>query len=746
MLAGIERVLRAQGYEGIELDLARRDAVEWAKARAGWVRDRRRSVTGTGAVISSPGRIELRPIERRLAGPGEVTVEVLATAVSAGTERAEWLRLPNLQREFPYAPGYSGAGIVIACGEGPHRVEPGTLVAVARLRHESVATLPAAYAQPVPEGVSPEAAALVYLAMISGYGVLRAGPLQGARACVIGAGPIGALAQRMASLEGPSSMTVVAASRRREADARRAGASDFRTADEGVDELDADVVIEATGDPSAISAAVAATRPGGRVVLLGSPWAVTGDVPVGAIQRKGLRVVGAHISALAKEAKRLQHDPFRELGDRFLGALAAGRMIVDDLVGEAVDPREIRLLYRRLAHGDVLAAHLDWTRLPRAERVREAGLLALPELPPRRVAVAERPLAPAAHPARPLRFAVVGCGDIGYKNARAVTRAGGADLVRSYDSVPTLAGATASAFGGEAVASLEEAFDPTRVDAVFLSVPHDLHTPLIRRAAEAGLDVIVEKPLSVDLRGAREAVDAAAEAGVALSVCFPYRYEAPVVAARRFVEAGGLGDLRGAAVVFHDDQPDAYWRGGFSGRAVSGWRSSRSRSGGGVLIMSLIHHIDFLRHVLGTEIDTVMATGLTKPGDEVEDAVSMAFTFANGAVGSILGSTSTRGRPSVRHEMWGELGTIQLQPEARAYTDRAVADMTPGRWCDLPADDGTDVRTVFVERFAAAVREERAPEITARDGLLAQAVVEAGYRSIETGAPVSVGELLEEAR
>jgi 2-desacetyl-2-hydroxyethyl bacteriochlorophyllide A dehydrogenase len=744
--AGVGKVLTRRGFEGIELDLARGDAIAWAKTRRLWVQSGRRTVVGRAVVVTSPGRAQLRPIERALAGPGEITVEVLASAVSPGTERAEWLRLPNLQRPFPYTPGYSGAGRVISCGDGPDMVEPGTVVAVARMPHASVATMPAAYACVVPEGVSIEAAALLYLAVISGYGVQRAGALADEPVCVIGAGPIGALAQRMAMLERPGPVTVVASSRRREAAAIRAGAAQFRSVDDGVGDLQAAVVIEATGDPRAINAAVSAARPGGRVVLLGSPWDVTDDVPVGEIQRKGLRVVGAHISALATAAKTMDHDPFRMLGERFLGALAEGALVVDDLVGEAIDPREIQHFYRRLANGDVTTAHLNWTALPLADRMRRPRLLELPELRSERPLVADVRPTPAPARSGTLRFAIVGCGDIGYKNARAVFRSAHGELGLLFDPVDRLSAEAAAQFGGAAVGTLDEALDPSRVDAVILSVPHDLHTPLVERATKAGLHVIVEKPISNDLQGAVRAIEAATDAGVVLSVCLPYRYEPSVVAARALVAAGGLGDARGAAVVFHDDQSDAYWWGGFSGRALSDWRLQRRRAGGGVLIMSLIHYIDFVRYVLGVEIASVTATAFTKPGFEVEDEISLAVTFENGGVATFFGSTSTRGRPPVKVEMWGDTGTILLQPEPAFFTERAIDGVTANRWCDLPPDDGRDVRAIFVERFVEAVTTGTPPDVPAGEGLAAQAVIEAGYRSLDTGGVVTISDVMGSVR
>jgi predicted dehydrogenase len=343
-----------------------------------------------------------------------------------------------------------------------------------------------------------------------------------------------------------------------------------------------------------------------------------------------------------------------------------------------------------------------------------------------------------------LRFAAIGCGDIGYKNARALAEAANAELVYAHDPVERLAEVTVEQFGGEVARSVEDALDPRRVDAVVLSVPHDLHAPLIERAAAAGIHVVVEKPLAQDLPTARRAAEVAERAGVALALLMPYRFSTDLRRARELVQAGALGDPLGAAIVFHDDQPDAYWGGGFSGRAASSWRLERARSGGGVLIMSLIHYLDFVRHVLGLDVTSVAATGLIRPGFEVEDAVAMTARFENGAVATILGSTSTRGRPPVNVEMWGEAGTILLQPHARIFTERAVDGVVANRWCELPPDDPRDIRARYIEAFVSAVLDGRAPEVSVADALALQAIIEAGYRSMDLGHPVELHDVVGE--
>jgi UDP-N-acetyl-2-amino-2-deoxyglucuronate dehydrogenase len=735
--SAIERALVAAGYEGGELDRANLDARDVLRTRVRAARARRGIVSGQAVVFTGPGEPGLRPVERILAGEGQVTVETLVTAVSPGTERAQWLRLPNAQPRFPYTPGYSGVGRVLAGGDATRPI--GSLVAVARLPHASVATVPVAWATPVPEGVEPAEAALVYLAIIAGYGVRRAGDIGGRRLCVVGAGTIGALALRMARLSAPGHTTVIATSRAREKAMLERGADAFRTAADA-DGVGAHIVIEATGDPQALRTAVAAAADGATIVLLGSSRGTTDAVPIAELQRRNLRMVGAHISCLATEAKRLDHDPFQDLAGAYIDALAGGSLRADDLVGDPADPRELGALYHRLADGTARAGYVDWTRIPRGERVRVGSVLAAPSLLPARARAVTAPV-PDTTSAGSLRFAVIGCGDIGGSNAKAIAAAGNAELALSYDPVAELAASTAAKRGGRVAGSLDEAFDPSNVDAVLLSVPHDLHAPLIRRAAKSGLHVIVEKPLAVDLPSARAAIEATTAAGVTLSVCFPFRYEPELRTARALVEAGALGEVRGTALVFHADKADAYWLGGYSGRAASDWRGKKERSGGGVLIMNMTHYIDFMRSIGGLEPQRVTAVA-RGDGSEVEDAIAVTVEFAGGAIGSLVGSGSTRGRPENRFDLWGEHGSFRLEPDPAVFTTRAIDGVAPGRWCSLASEDRSSPRAVFVERFADAVLAGREPDVTVADAFAVQAFVDAAYRSMAKGGePVTIEEL-----
>ena len=341
---GIDAVLGRKGYAGADLELARGAVLDWARARARGVRGGRGFVGGLGVVVTRPGRAELVPLEAQLPAPGEVTVEILVSAISAGTERAQWLRLPNARPQLPFAPGYSGAGRVLAVGRGVDGVAPGDdrrgAAGSSRVRgHRCPPPGPCACPTAC-RSSRPRSSTWRHRGLRRAPGRLRPGD----SVCVLGAGPIGALAHRLAALAGAGPVTVVATSRRREEEALRAGASAFLLVSDDLDGIGAAAVIEATGDPDAIGSAVAAARPGATVVLLGSPRGVSRASAGRRAPAPWPPPRGRPRQCARHRGEASRRDPFRELAETFLAGVAEGRLLADDLAGEAADPREIALL------------------------------------------------------------------------------------------------------------------------------------------------------------------------------------------------------------------------------------------------------------------------------------------------------------------------------------------------------------------------------------------------------------------
>jgi L-iditol 2-dehydrogenase len=243
--------------------------------------------------------------------PGGILVGAQATIISAGTEIANYLgrtteRPPD--RVTPYHPGYSFAGDVLAVGEGVKGFVPGDRIAgpVLHAAH-AIEDRPARLARfaRIPDGVTYRQAALSQLSCIALNGARKATISLGETVAIVGAGLVGLLAGRFAQLDGGRPVICLDLLAERRDAARRFGmdvvldpsAPDAAPTIESLAADGLDVVIEATGSPRAFVPALEMARREGRVVLLGSTRGyVEGFSPYDAAHKKGLRIIGAHVS------------------------------------------------------------------------------------------------------------------------------------------------------------------------------------------------------------------------------------------------------------------------------------------------------------------------------------------------------------------------------------------------------------------------------------------------------------------
>ena len=186
-----------------------------------------------------------------------------------------------------------------------------------------------------------------------------------------------------------------------------------------------------------------------------------------------------------------------------------------------------------------------------------------------------RPVSP------PVRFGLIGCGDIGVKDAEAIIACPGAELVACHDVLGRLARDVAARFGARAEAHLETMLAGHDVDAVLIATPHDTHEPIALLTLDAGQHVLLEMPLAHSLASAQRMAAAADATPLKLSVLFPMRTDARFTRARDAIKAGLVGAPLGVSASHLVDKPRSYFYGGFSQRAQSSWRLSKARSGGG---------------------------------------------------------------------------------------------------------------------------------------------------------------------
>lgn len=339
-----------------------------------------------------------------------------------------------------------------------------------------------------------------------------------------------------------------------------------------------------------------------------------------------------------------------------------------------------------------------------------------------------------------LRVGIVGCGDIGWQNAFSVNQATQARVLCVFDPNLAIAQELARQLGVGACESYEALLARKDVDAVFLSVPNHLHASCATQGAEAGKHVILEKPLANTIQEAELIVAACRKAAVKLSVNYSFRYSSGISRARGLIAHGILGELVGVSVQYLVHKGIAYWSGGYFGRTPDGWRASKEKAGGGVLIQTLVHSIDYIQVLAGDRITKVYTEHTTRGmSAEVEDTVSLVCRFACGAVGNWSASTAYPGIPLNDERLWGTIGSMTIKPDpAGFFLRKRCGSWAPGRFHKLKTAGEINHRSVFVDRFAEAVRSGSEPEINWRDGWHITALVEAAYESQRRGQAVDV--------
>lgn len=291
-----------------------------------------------------------------LLGPGknEVLIESYCSAVSPGTETAVLLGLPGARRAFPYTPGYSVSGIIAEKGSKVTGLDIGDRVA-GRLHHMDKGVMKCDEIFRVPDSVSFEDASMIELGIITFQGIRKAQVKPGDRVAIVGQGLIGQICNLMAKMLGAVEVIAVANSRSREKTALQSGGADlFISAGEkdNIDKIQADVVIEAVGQPQAIGTAIRCAKDEGRVVLLGSARGLGREVNwLELAQKRNIVVVGAHISALPIKDASANRWTYRQEGELFLKLLQEKRLKIENTITWRAKPEDCNRVYEILAKG-----------------------------------------------------------------------------------------------------------------------------------------------------------------------------------------------------------------------------------------------------------------------------------------------------------------------------------------------------------------------------------------------------------
>jgi predicted dehydrogenase len=223
--------------------------------------------------------------------------------------------------------------------------------------------------------------------------------------------------------------------------------------------------------------------------------------------------------------------------------------------------------------------------------------------------------------------AVIGCGDVSVVHLQAIETLAGVDLVGVCDTDASRATAAAERYGVPSFTDHRRLLDAVRPDVAHVCTPHHQHVQAAVDCLDAGVAVLVEKPVAHTVEEADRLIAAARRhPDVKAGICLQNRYNAANRAARALLESGELGEIRGgsATLLWHRDP--AYYR-------ARPWRGRARDSGGGVLINQAIHTLDLMEWLLG-DVQRVNGHSGRYALDgaiDVEDTAHVVLDHAGGA-------------------------------------------------------------------------------------------------------------------
>jgi len=319
--------------------------------------------------------------------------------------------------------------------------------------------------------------------------------------------------------------------------------------------------------------------------------------------------------------------------------------------------------------------------------------------------------------ARP-RVGFLGTGWIGGRRMSAIADHGAVEVAAVFDSNPEAAAAAARRVGGAPITASWEALLRQRLDGLVIATPTALHAEQTSAALEAGLAVLCQKPLALNAAQARAVIAAAAAADRLLAVDMSYRHLHSVERVKRLVDAGEIGTIFAADLVFHNAYgPD------------KAWYYAPALAGGGCVIDLGVHLVDLALWMLDFPAVSAVSSRLFSQGQAVtgavkvlEDYASVRLDLATGASVEIACSwrLSAGCDAVIRAAFYGTKGAVEIRNVDGSFYDFTAEQFrgTTRTTIDEPPDDWGG--------RAAVVWSEQLCRSHAYDPRIEQAAVVAG--------------------
>lgn len=341
-----------------------------------------------------------------------------------------------------------------------------------------------------------------------------------------------------------------------------------------------------------------------------------------------------------------------------------------------------------------------------------------------------------------MKYALIGCGRIS-PNHIAAAKANNLEFVGLCDINPEPLFDKVKKFDLQSVPQYidyKEMIYKEKPELVAIATESGKHAAIALDCIDAGINVIIEKPIALSLKDADEIIRRGREKGVKVCANHQNRFNKSVSKIREAVDKGRFGKLfYGTAHIRWCRDWEYYSR--------ANWRGTWSQDGG-ALMNQCIHNIDLLRWMMGDEVDTVfgMTDQLNHNYIEAEDLGIALVKFKNGSYGIIEGTTDIY--PKNLEEtlyLFGQKGTVKAGGvsvnciEEWRFSDALDdPDEVISRFHENPPNVYGFGHTPLYTDMIDAIKNNREPYVTGESGRRALELVLAIYKSAVEEIPVKL--------
>ncbi len=331
---------------------------------------------------------------------------------------------------------------------------------------------------------------------------------------------------------------------------------------------------------------------------------------------------------------------------------------------------------------------------------------------------------------KPLRIAIFGAGYIAHYHARAIQALPGVTISSIISGSQYSAKTFAKQYGVPHFnTSIESLFEESKTDAVVIATPNKFHAPIAISSMEHGMDVLIEKPVAMSTVEGLQIQHVGAQTNRIVMVGHMWRSDVETIYLREQIAKEVLGSIiKTKGYGIHKD-----W-------GPEGWFVQKDLSGGGALIDMGVHAIDTVRFLLGDPkaISVYAKIGTYYGKYDVDDSNIIVINWETGTT-SIIESGWWHPHmdgPEAATRLFGTKGYGSLFPTKIELSNEEEYSIptfpTKEEHCDQSIYDRQ------MKKFISSIQSRSQPDPGIEEGLYIIKIVDAAYRSSETGKVVSL--------